>query len=257
MKTFPLRTLAKRLLRHWPAGRARRDVLGRRSVAAVEFAIIVPVLLVMFIGTIEVITLYRAEGKVNALAFDVAQMVSVEPSPTTLATANQTSINDICQGAILGLAPFPPNGLTIQIVSVTLEPSKLSSNTAASPPAFDEWEADSTVANGHCSTTATNGFGVAAAESLATTNPPVTTAAAYNGTSGEVEVPCDNMVVVKASMTYPGITGLILMNHPVLTQTAFTRFRYASPTDQLQCSDCSLNPKPALDYCNATSTATD
>ncbi|OYV32228.1 MAG: hypothetical protein B7Z81_13060, partial [Acidocella sp. 20-61-6] len=80
---------------------------------------------------------------------------------------------------------------------------------------------------------------------------------AFNGTTGEVEVPCDNMVIVKASMTYPGITGLILMNHPVLTQTAFTRFRYASPTDQLLCSDCSLNPKPALDYCNASSTATD
>ncbi|OYV33290.1 MAG: hypothetical protein B7Z81_11590, partial [Acidocella sp. 20-61-6] len=120
-----------RLRGRWRAGRARRSWLGRRSVAAVEFALIVPVLLVMFIGTIELITLYRAEGKVNALAFNVAQMVSVEPSPTTLSTAGKTSINDICQGAILGLAPFPPNGVTLQIVSVTLEPSKLSANTAA------------------------------------------------------------------------------------------------------------------------------
>lgn len=240
-----------RLRRNWRAG------LGRRSVAAVEFAIIVPVLLVLFIGTIEIITLYRAEGKINALAFNVAQMVSVEPSPTTLATAGQTSLNDICQGAILGLAPFPPNGVTIQVVSVTLEPSALSSNTAASPPVFDEWEADSTVSGSSCTTTATNGFGAAAAESLATTNPPVTTATSYTGTTGEVEVPCDNMIIVKASMTYPGITGLIVMNHPTLTQTAFTRFRYASPTDQLQCSNCKLNPATPLDYCNATSTATD
>jgi Flp pilus assembly protein TadG len=35
------------------------DRLGRRGIAAVEFALIIPVLLVLFIGTIEVLTLYR------------------------------------------------------------------------------------------------------------------------------------------------------------------------------------------------------
>ena len=156
-----------------------RGRLGRRGIAAVEFALIIPVLLVMFIGAIEVLTLYRTEGKLNALAFNVAQMVSVEPTPTTLATANQTSLNDICTGAVLGFAPYPPNGLTIDIASVTLEPSALSSNTAASPQAYDEWEAQSVVSGRTCTTSATSAIGATNAELLATTTPP-----SLSGTSG-------------------------------------------------------------------------
>ena len=51
--------------------------LGRRSIAAVEFALVMPLLLVMFIGTIEVLTLYRTEAKLNAVAFNVAQEISI------------------------------------------------------------------------------------------------------------------------------------------------------------------------------------
>jgi len=250
----------------------RRFGLDRRAIAAVEFAIIVPILLVMFIGVVEIVTLYRTEGKVNALAFNVAQMVSVEltdpPSsvPLTRNAAGQTSINDICKGAVLGLAPIPPKNLVINIASVTLEPSAQNSNIAATPAVFDEWEAQSTVTGTTCSTTATAAIGPAVAESLATTNPPVNTVTsnyqvdnAVGGNpaaKGAVEVPCDNMIIVTVTMTYPGYIGDLLPTRPTLTQTAYSRFRYASPQEELLCSNCALNQAP-LALCDAASTATD
>lgn len=255
--------------------KGRSNWRGRRGIAAVEFALVMPVLLVLFIGTFEVLTLYRAEGKVNALAFNVAQMVSVEPQSAAAQGVNATSLQDICNGAILGLAPFPPAGLVLDIASVTMEqgPSGLPAiNTAsarayAAHPAFDVWEQTFYVPSGAatCSpgTLATvTPMGAGAAISLATTNPPIASAAApdygfYGNTSdaGQVEVPCDNMIIVKASTVYPGLTGLIVTSRPVLSQTAYTRWRYGSELEQIICPGCTQTPAVPLQYCNANNTA--
>ena len=242
-----------------------RDRLGRRGIAAVEFALIVPVLLVMFIGTVEVLTLYRAEAKLNAVAMNVAQMVSITQSVQLATAANTgtaptvTSLNDICQGALLGLAPFPAAGVTIAIASVTLEPSALDSNTPASSPVFDEWEADSTATTSStCSTskgtTILNGPGTSAPISVATAN---ASAGSTTGT-GMLEEPCDNVIIVQASMQYPGLTGLIVRSRPTLTQTAYNRWTNASTLTELLCSDCTLGSSnkstPLCSTSNVTAT---
>ena len=237
--------------------------MGRRGIAAVEFAIIAPVLLVMFIGTVEVLTLYRTEGKLNALAFNVAEMVSVQASNIPTNTGGGSSLNDICQGAILGLQPFPPGGLTIAVASVTLErgpnglpdPNTSSSFVYNATKAYDVWEADSTVSGHTCSTPGTGATTIGAANAilLATTNPP--SISGTSGSSGEVEVPCDNVIIVQASITYPGLTGLIVKSRPTLTQTAYTRWRYASDTEQLLCPNCTLTPTTPLDLCNSNNSS--
>ena len=169
-----------------------------------EFAIVIPVLLVLFVGTIEILTLYRTEAKLNALAFNVSQMVSIAQAVFggrhPLRQAGITSLNDICQGAILGLQPFPPGGLTIEVASVTLEPSASGSNTPASTPAYDIWEGDSIVTGQTCSTPGSGATAIGA-----------TQAKTYAGstTTGMLQNPCDNIVIVTASLIYPGITGLI------------------------------------------------
>ena len=231
--------------------------LGRRGIAAVEFALVAPMLLVLFIGTIEVLTLYRAEAKLNAMTMNVAQMVGIteavklSTSSYTGTSATITSLNDICQGAILALSPFPATGVKIYIASVTLEPSAANANTPAVTPAYDEWEADSTAtSNTTCSTaggtTILNGTGATAPIKVATSSI----------TTGILQNPCDNAIIVQASLTYPGITGLIFKSHPVLTQTAYDRWSNASVLSQLLCSDCTLAPTTPLDYCTSTSTAT-
>ncbi len=221
----------------------------RRSVAAVEFALVVPLLLLMFIGTIEVITLYRAEAKLNAMTINVAQMIAVQSQSTvsgvsTIPSAGttQASLQNVCQGAILGLAPFPADGMNLSIASVTLEsgPTGLPNPATATAKAFstsntyDAWESDFTVSGNSCTPSTSNLIGLANAEQLATTSPPSTTGT--SGTTGMLGVPCDNALIVKATLTYPGILGIILTSRPSLTQMAFMRWRYAGPQAELQCA---------------------
>jgi hypothetical protein len=211
--------------------------MGRRAIAAVEFAIVVPLLLVMLIGTIEVLTLYRTEAKLNALAYNVGYMISAEASPLAL-TANGPSVQDACTGAVLGLQPFFPGAnLSIDVASVTMEPAKLSSNVAGSPVVYDEWEAQTNSGAGGCASPSTTTGTI-----LGGTTPPTMAA-------GMLAVPCDNVIIVRAGMQYPGLTGLIVRARPTLTQTAYVRWAFAAPTAQLLCSGCAV-PATAEDFCN-------
>lgn len=240
--------------------------MSRRAVAAVEFAIIVPVLLVLFVGTIEVLTLYRTEAKLNAVAFNVAQTVSIAQSvgianpPIANTAANAsfpaesvTSLNDLCQGAVLGMAPFPAGGMTLSIASITQEKSPLGLPTnapvySANSTTYDKWEADSTVSSARsCSTRAGTAL-------LAGTGPgaPVVIATPPAATSA-ISVPCDNVIIVQASITYAGLTGLIMRSRPTLTQTSYVRWRYASPQSELLCTGCTLQ-NAAVQVCNQTNT---
>ncbi|MDD2795434.1 TadE/TadG family type IV pilus assembly protein [Acidocella sp.] len=225
-----------------------RCLKDRRSVAAVEFALVVPFLLLMFIGTIEVLTLYRTEAKLNALTANVAQMIAVQSQSTITGVSlmsstgtTQASLQDVCQGAILGLAPFPANGMNLSIASVTLEsgptglpnPATSTAKAYSTTNTYDAWESDFTVSGNTCTPSTSNLIGLANAEQLATTSPPSTTGT--SGTTGMLGVPCDNALIVKATLTYPGILGIILTSRPSLTQMAFMRWRYAGTKAELQC----------------------
>lgn len=218
----------------------QRGGLGRRAVAAVEFAIVVPLLLVILIGTIEILTLYRTEAKLNSLAYNIAYMISAEASPLAM-TANGPSVQDACAGAILGLEPFFPGPqFNVSVASVTLEPSAASSNVVGKPAVYDEWEAQSTNGASGCTSTAKPLI-------LTSVTPPATAL-------GMLEVPCDNVIIVRASMQYPGLTGLIVRSRPTLTQTAYVRWAFVAPTAQLLCPNCYM-PAAAQDLCNSKSAA--
>ncbi len=248
----------------------RRLFFARRGVAAVEFALVVPVLLLLFIGTIEIITLYRTETKLNAMTITLAQMVAGESAATAngvtqLASsgASALSVQSICQGAIQGLAPFPPEGMTVKIVGVTLESNKNGAPTTASvystTPAYDMWETDYSVSGGNCNVTSSNtaaAIGYTGAVNLATTSPPSTTGT--SGYSGLLVYPCDSAIIVNATLTYPGIMGIFLNTRPSLSQWAFTRWIYGSAQTELQCSSsdsgCYVH-YAAKQTCNSANTA--
>ncbi len=244
---------------------------GRRGIAAVEFALIFPVLIPLFLGTIEILTLYRTEAKLNAIAFNVAQGVSIADAVSTAtapiastSTGSVTSLNDLCKGAVLGLKPFPTTGLTIAIASITEEagpngqPTK-SPAYSAKGPYYDEWESDSTVSNS----------GTCATPSYSSSAPPPTLILSGTGAPAPINVamppaatsmitdPCDNVIIVQASLTYAGLLGL-MPSRPTLTQTAYVRWRYALPTAELQCTGCTLKPvsQGSQQICNTSNTAT-
>lgn len=226
--------------------------MGRRGIAAVEFALIVPVLLILFVGTVEILTLYRTEAKLNALVFNVAQSVAMAQSVSATAsgtvTPGITALGDICQGAVLGLQPFPAGGLTMTIASVTEEAGPkglpVTGPAYATTPRYDVWEGNFTPSGAGCTqSSGTTAWTAAQAQALATQN------------GGMIVVPCDDVIIVRASLTYAGLTGLILPSRPTLTQTAYVRWPYASPTRELICATCTL-ASPATPVCATPNTAT-
>jgi Flp pilus assembly protein TadG len=237
-----------------------RGGMDNRGAAAVEFAIVFGLfLLPLFIGMIEITTLLRAQAKLNAFANDVALMISIESSsavtngvyniPVTSTAA--TSLTDICNGAVAGFAPYPTGTMTLQIASVTEEAGSNgtpSTNTSTSfvhngTSLYDQWEQDFTVSGGSCVAAATTGIGATNAVNLVTSNPPSTTG---GGTGGLVQYPCDNGVVVTASVQYPGLLGLLINGRTTLKQSAYQRWRYTSPQSEMQCPNCTLASNNAI-----------
>jgi Flp pilus assembly protein TadG len=84
------------------------------GVAAVEFALIVPTLMVLFLGTFEASNLIRVKMKFDAAAPAVASLVALQnPSQTGSLTS------DFCTGAADMMAPFSTSGLNVEVASVT------------------------------------------------------------------------------------------------------------------------------------------
>jgi Flp pilus assembly protein TadG len=91
----------------------RRLARDRSGVIAVEFALILPTLMVLFIGTFEASNLVRVKMKVDEAAPAIANLVALQVSTTGTLTS------DFCTGASYMLAPFSTAGLNVQVASVT------------------------------------------------------------------------------------------------------------------------------------------
>jgi Flp pilus assembly protein TadG len=86
----------------------------RDGVVAVEFALVLPTLIVLFIGTFEASNLIRVKMKFDAAAPAIASLVAVQnPSKTGTLTS------DFCTGAAYMLEPYSTSGLNVVVSSVT------------------------------------------------------------------------------------------------------------------------------------------
>ena len=118
-----------------PTRPARGFIHDLRGVAAVEFAIIVPVMALLYLGVLEVSMGYQASRRVALVSRTLADLTAqaedkADPTPDIAAT----EINDIHAASNWILAPFPTSGqLRTTISSVVFK------GTAASPTAFVDW----------------------------------------------------------------------------------------------------------------------
>lgn len=193
---------------------ARGFLLDRKAVASVEFAIIMSFFLLVFIGTFEILTLLRTDQKMNIVAATVAQAYVVE-SPNGYALSASTP-QDICYGAVQGLAPYGAGGLTVDVASVT-------SVTPGSTASY--WEQD--FSGNSCTAVTPAVIGSTAACNLVTGNGQGGMLPSSGGAVG------DNAIIVKVTLTYPGLVGLWLTTSPTLTQQVMTRWAYASTSTAL------------------------
>lgn len=110
--------------------RDRLSRLGgdRRGVGAVEFALIAPVLVVLYIGSLEVSVAMSVNKKIARAASTIADLVTQRTSvdKTFLAT-----MQDVAESVV---TPFPANGLKIKVTGIAID----SGNTATVAWSWDE-----------------------------------------------------------------------------------------------------------------------
>jgi Flp pilus assembly protein TadG len=87
-------------------------VRGREAVAAVEFALILPVMLTMYLGSIELSQAISVDQRVTVVAGTVGDLVARANGEITAA-----NLTDYFQAAQSIIAPFSTTGLT-QVVSL-------------------------------------------------------------------------------------------------------------------------------------------
>ncbi|MDE8344707.1 MAG: TadE/TadG family type IV pilus assembly protein [Acidocella sp.] len=121
----------------------RRVLRDRTSAAAVEFAVIAPLMLLLLLGTIELTNVVRMQAKLNIMAGQMAEFVAGQPEVVLGSVATLQgqqppvpltgSISDMCMGAAMNMIPFNtgnsslangnlgPGGLYIAVGSDTVE----------------------------------------------------------------------------------------------------------------------------------------
>lgn len=100
----------------WLARRFAR-ALGRETggVAAVEFALVAPLLITTYFGICEISTYINADRKVTQVASTTADLIS------QYVQVSNAEINDVFKAADALIAPFSSTGMTIIVSSVRRE----------------------------------------------------------------------------------------------------------------------------------------
>jgi Flp pilus assembly protein TadG len=92
---------------------ARPNILrDERGSAAVDMIVVLPIMLMVFIGVVEMTSVLRLDRKVVAAAQTTADLITQRREVST------ADLNDILRAAELILEPYPPSGHTVGIVGV-------------------------------------------------------------------------------------------------------------------------------------------
>lgn len=157
-----------------------------RAVVAIEFSILMPVMIVILFGSFEATRLVRASFRVTGAAQTIADLVAQQDSVSTSEMAN------FCVGGKLVLTPFSTTSLTASVASVTY--SSTSSGRAV------DWQ----------DTTCGNGSTIGNAVSLGTAYTP------------NVK---DSVIVARVTYSYTPLLNTFLTSAFTMTRVAYARPR--------------------------------
>jgi hypothetical protein len=92
-----------------------------RGVAALEFAIIAPVMITMFFGVVELSNVMRAQAKLNIAAGQFVEMIAAQSSVTERSSEGPGgTLGDYCTAASYNMLPFPTANLSAWVESTTV-----------------------------------------------------------------------------------------------------------------------------------------
>lgn len=93
----------------------------RRGVSTVEFALTLPVLLLIFLGMIEFGEVFTVERRIAVVANTAADLVA------RVKTTSDDELNDIAEAAEQIVRPYPTGPLEITIISVETDENNIAS----------------------------------------------------------------------------------------------------------------------------------
>ena len=103
----------------WIADSIERQLGGlagdERGVSAVEFAMLLPLMLTLYLGAVEVSQGIGADRKVTLTARTVADLVS------QVSSINNADMTNALNAATAVMAPFPTGNLKVTVSSVTID----------------------------------------------------------------------------------------------------------------------------------------
>ena len=105
-----------------PASRSRaiaRLLHDRAGIAAVEFALIMPVMLLVYVGVVDVTRYVIASRKLNLLSRTVSDLVSQQPS--TAGAISIASLSNIFAASTAVMAPFSATSVTLTVSAVDIK----------------------------------------------------------------------------------------------------------------------------------------
>lgn len=181
-----------------------RLLADRRGLAAVEFALVAPVMIIMLLGTLELGNAFRIQAKVNTATGQLAEMIAGQQS----ATAPKGNISDTCTGAVMNLLPYPTGPFSADIVSGTNDhPSNRvagSTDTTSVYPYLD-WENISS-----CPTTNATAMGAYGAYTIVNTPTSLLTLSGSPGYASSDFGMGYSVILVQATYTYANVLPLFL-----------------------------------------------
>ena len=96
-------------------GRLRRLAGDERGVSAVEFALILPLMLTLYLGSVEISQGIGADRKVTLTARTVADLVS------QVASINNADMTNALKASSAVMAPFPVSNLRVTVTSIKID----------------------------------------------------------------------------------------------------------------------------------------
>jgi Flp pilus assembly protein TadG len=102
-------------LARYAVGPLRRLARDDRGVSAVEFAMLLPLMLTLYLGTVEISQGIGADRKVTLTARTVGDLVA------QVSTINNAEMTNALNAAAAVMAPFPVSKLKVVVTSVSID----------------------------------------------------------------------------------------------------------------------------------------
>lgn len=109
--------MARRGLLIWLASTARRFARDRKGVGAIEFAIIFPVLVMLYLGAFEITIGLSVSKRTARAAGSIADIVTQQQSVT------KSSLTDIAKAAAPIYSPYDSSGMLVKVTAIQIDGS--------------------------------------------------------------------------------------------------------------------------------------